>query len=194
MNRSRLLAKLLARLAVAEAAADAADARVDGQHGVVGGEEQHAVRADVPELRQRLDRPPRCRQRTANRRWQPGRSAEDVDAGAQRAQPVFGVGAGELHALFELFLWGAPHGVGRERGDALQRRERRITLARRRMDRQHFPDKQRERIARQRRERSVKTLERRQRLLEPCQKTHSEGTTGRPHVPLRSLRRESRRR
>ena len=150
LDRPRLLAELRVRFAVAEAARHPADARVRRQHRMIGGEQQHPVRPGLAELRQRLQRPPRGQQRAADDRRQLRRAPEDVDAGAQRLQPVVGVGARQLDALLELLLRRAPHRVGGQRADALERGQRRIALARRRMRRQHFPDEQRERIARRR--------------------------------------------
>jgi len=89
-----------------------------------------------------------------------GRAAKQIDAGAQRRQPILRVRAGKLHARLELFLRRAPHRVRRQRGNALERRERRLAALRRRMDRQHFPDEEHERIVGRRRERAVERVER----------------------------------
>ena len=116
-------------------------------------------------------------QRSANRLRQIRRPAEPIDAGPQRLEALLEVRAGERDAVLELLLRRAPHRVRRQRADSLQRRQRRVALARRRMHRQHFPHEQRERIARRRRQRAVKLLQ----SIDERFNAHGHGAVTTPH-------------
>ena len=161
LDRSRLLLEIAGRLAVAEPAADPADARVDRQDRVVGGKQQHPMRARLAELRKRLERAPR---RTgsgpADDLRQIGRAAEQIDASPQRLSA--GSRGRDRRAPRSLRVSSAARATSRpasapECASAPRAPHR---ASRRRMDRQHFPDEERERIARRRRQRAIKFLQR----------------------------------
>ena len=173
LHGPRRLPKVIARLAVPEPQADPVDTGVDRQNRMIGCKEEHPMRAGVSQLRKRLQRPARSRQRPFDEGRQLRRAAEQIDAGPQRAQPLLGVRAGEGNARFELGLRCPPHRIRRERPIPLQRRERGVPLSRRRMDRQDLPYEQREWIARRRRQRAVKLLQRVQESVEPRHVRHS---------------------
>jgi len=156
-------------IAVAEPLADPGDARVGREHRVIGGKQQHAMRAGFPELGSGLIA---RRAAISGPRMMAGSFGERRNTSTpvrSACRRFLGVRAGDLYALLELFLRRAPHRVGGQRTDALEGGERGVPLPRRRVRRQHFPHEQCEGIPRRRGQAAVERLQRCQQLLESRQ-------------------------
>jgi hypothetical protein len=83
-------------------------------------------------------------------------AAEDLDAFPERENPLRRVRPRKRHARVERLLRDVPHAIRRERPMTLQRSDRGVALPWRRVTREDFRHKQRERIRRRRRQPSVK--------------------------------------
>ena len=101
MDRARLAAELVVRIAIAETTTDAADTSIHRQNETIAREQQHPVRTSLAELRQRPERAASSRQRSVDHGRQVTMAPEDFDPGAQRAEPVLQIGSGERHGIFE---------------------------------------------------------------------------------------------